>query len=156
LPFVEQQIQQSGVPAQDLCFEITETVAVANLQCAQAFMHGLKKLGCHFSLDDFGTGLSSFAYLKLFPVDTMKIDGSFVQDIVTNVVSQSVVAAMSEVARVMNLDTVAEYVQSEEAMSLLRDLGVTWGQGFMLGEPELLADRLDGLVDSVSTQSRSA
>jgi len=86
----------------------------------------------------------------------MKIDGSFVQDISTNVVSQSVVAAMSEVARVMNLDTVAEYVQNEEAMSLLRDLGVTWGQGFFLGEPELLTDRLDGLMASVSSQSRSA
>ena len=119
-------------------------------------MHSLKKIGCHFSLDDFGTGLSSFAYLKLFPVDTMKIDGSFVQDISTNVVSQSVVAAMSEVARVMNLDTVAEYVQNEEAMSLLRDLGVTWGQGFFLGEPELLTERLDVLVDSVSTRSRTA
>jgi diguanylate cyclase (GGDEF)-like protein len=156
LPFVEEKIKQSGVPPQVLCFEITETVAVANLQSAQAFMHSLKKLGCHFSLDDFGTGLSSFAYLKLFPVDTMKIDGSFVQDISTNVVSQSVVAAMSEVARVMNLDTVAEYVQNEEAMSLLRDLGVTWGQGFFLGEPELLTDQLDGLVASVSSQSRSA
>ena len=156
LPFVEDKIKQSGIPPEVLCFEITETVAVANLQSAQAFMHSLKKIGCHFSLDDFGTGLSSFAYLKLFPVDTMKIDGSFVQDISTNVVSQSVVAAMSEVARVMNLDTVAEYVQNEEAMSLLRDLGVTWGQGFFLGEPELLTDQLDGLVESVSTRSRTA
>ena len=156
LSFVEEQIKRSGVLPQSICFEITETVAVANLQSAQAFMHSLKKLGCHFSLDDFGTGLSSFAYLKLFPVDTIKIDGSFVQDVATNVVSQSVVAAISEVARVMDLDTVAEYVQSEEAMVLLRDIGVTWGQGFMLGEPELLSDRLDALAATVSTQSRSA
>ena len=88
LPFVEQQIQESGVPPDMLCFEITETVAVANLKRAQAFMHALKKIGCHFSLDDFGTGLSSFAYLKMFPVDTLKIDGSFVRDLTSNLVSR--------------------------------------------------------------------
>ena len=138
LPFVQGVIEQYGISPEVLCFEITETVAIANLQRAQNFMHTLKKLGCHFSLDDFGTGLSSFSYLKLFPVDTLKIDGSFVHDITTNVVSQSVVAAISEVARVMELETVAEYVQSDDAMILLRDLGVTYGQGFLLGEPQPL------------------
>lgn len=156
LPFVEQKIAQSGVPADMLCFEITETVAVANLQRAQAFMHALKKLGCHFSLDDFGTGLSSFAYLKLFPIDTLKIDGSFVQDIHSNVVSQSVVAAISEVARVMNLDTVAEYVEDEDACDLLRDLGVTYGQGFMLGRPQPLAESLDSLISAIEAEQISA
>jgi diguanylate cyclase (GGDEF)-like protein len=146
LPFVEQEIREKGVPPEMLCFEITETVAVANQQSAQKFMHTLQKLGCRFSLDDFGTGLSSFAYLKLFPVDTLKIDGSFVKDITTNVTSQSVVAAIAEVARVMNLETVAEYVQNEEAMNLLQDLGVTWGQGFLLGTPESMIERLDKLT----------
>jgi diguanylate cyclase (GGDEF)-like protein len=146
LPFVVEQIKTSGVPARMLSFEVTETVAVANLQRAQKFMHTLKDLGCRFSLDDFGTGLSSFAYLKLFPVDTLKIDGSFVRDITTNVTSQSVVAAIAEVARVMQLQSVAEYVQDEEAMVLLKDLGVTWGQGFLLGAPEPLAEKLDSLA----------
>jgi len=130
LQFVETQIRDHSIPPRLLCFEITESVAVSNMQRAQSFMHSLKRLGCHFSLDDFGTGLSSFAYLKLFPVDTLKIDGSFVRDVVTNQVSQSVVAAISEVARVMGLDTVAEFV--------LRDLGITYGQGFHIGEPRPL------------------
>ena len=145
LPFVVEQIEKSGVPAKMLSFEVTETVAMANLQRAQKFMHTLRDLGCRFSLDDFGTGLSSFAYLKLFPVDTLKIDGSFVRDITTNVTSQSVVAAIAEVARVMQLESVAEYVQDEAAMGLLKDLGVTWGQGFLLGAPEPLAEKLDTL-----------
>ena len=146
LPFVRKQIEKFGVPATMLCFEVTETVAVANLQRAQHFMHTLKTLGCRFSRDDFGTGVSSFAYLKLFPVDTLKIDGSFVHDITTNVTSQSVVAAIVEVARVMGLETVAEYVQDEASMALIKDLGVSWGQGFLLGAPEPLADKLNSLT----------
>ncbi len=155
LQFVREQIRSSGVAPQLLCFEITETVAVANMQRAQAFMHALKKMGCRFSLDDFGTGLSSFAYLKLFPVDTLKIDGSFVRDVATNKVSQSVVAAISEVARVMELETVAEFVQDDESLALLRDLGVHWGQGYLLGEPAPLADQLSGqaVFDTAGRQS---
>ncbi|TFG85856.1 MAG: EAL domain-containing protein [Chromatiales bacterium] len=145
LPFVQQQLESTRVPPELVCFEITETVAVANLQRAQAFMHAMRKIGCRFSLDDFGTGLSSFAYLKLFPVDTLKIDGSFIRDLPTNVVSQSVVAAISEVARVMQLETVAEFVQDDATLDLLSKLGITWGQGYLLGEPTLLADHISGL-----------
>jgi diguanylate cyclase (GGDEF)-like protein len=153
LEFVLEAIKKFNVSPDTLCFEITETVAVANLQRAQAFMHTLKKLGCYFSLDDFGTGLSSFAYLKLFPVSTLKIDGSFVRDITSNVVSQSVVAAISEVARVMKLETVAECVPDDEAIELLRDVGVTYGQGFLLGEPQPLHKSLDSLVEESITAS---
>ncbi len=154
LPFVQDEIKKYQVPPECLCFEITETVAVANLQRAQTFMHTLNKLGCFFSLDDFGTGLSSFAYLKLFPVSTLKIDGSFVRDLTTNVVSQSVVAAISEVARVMELETVAECVPDEEALELLRDIGVTYGQGFLLGEPQPLVEALDSAAVSAATNQR--
>lgn len=143
LDFCQEKIQGSGVPPAMLCFEITETVAVANMQHAQNLMHALRRLGCRFSLDDFGTGLSSFAYLKLFPVDTLKIDGSFIRDLATNAVSQSVVAAISEVARVMQLETVAEYVQDQEALDLLGRLGVTWVQGYLLGAPGILSDKLE-------------
>ncbi|MEO8224589.1 MAG: EAL domain-containing protein [Gammaproteobacteria bacterium] len=149
LGFVQQQLAASRVPADMICFEITETVAIANLQRAQNFMHTLRKTGCRFSLDDFGTGLSSFAYLKLFPVDTLKIDGSFIRDLPTNVVSQSVVAAIAEVARVMQLETVAEFVQDEAALALLGKLGVTWAQGYLLGEPVPLAACV-GLVPAVA------
>jgi Amt family ammonium transporter len=146
LGFVQQQIERSGVAPGMVCFEITETVAVANLQRAQTFMQTLRRSGCHFSLDDFGTGLSSFAYLKLFPVDTLKIDGSFVRDLSTNVVSQSVVAAIAEVARVMRLETVAEFVEDQATLNLLAKLGITWAQGYLLGEPTLLADRIGSLL----------
>lgn len=145
LGFVQQQLERSGVPPDMVCFEITETVAVANLQRAQTFMHTLRRSGCRFSLDDFGTGLSSFAYLKLFPVDTLKIDGSFIRDLASNVVSQSVVAAISEVARVMQLETVAEFVEDDATLELLGKLGITRAQGYLLGEPAPLSERLEGL-----------
>lgn len=143
LEFVQQRLAETGVSPAMLCFEITETVAMTNSQRAQEFMQTLRKLGCHFSLDDFGTGLSSFAYLKLFPVDTLKIDGSFIRDLGENAVSQSMVAAIAEVARVMGLETVAEYVQDRATLELLQKLGVTWAQGYLLGEPEPLTDKLD-------------
>jgi Amt family ammonium transporter len=155
LGFVQQELERSGVPPDMVCFEITETVAVANLQRAQAFMHTLRRSGCRFSLDDFGTGLSSFAYLKLFPVDTLKIDGSFIRDLTTNVVSQSVVAAISEVARVMQLETVAEFVEDKASLDLLGKLGVTWAQGYLLGQPALLSERIAGLASTAAPQ-RSA
>jgi diguanylate cyclase (GGDEF)-like protein len=151
LPFLQDQIRASGVSPDMLSFEITETVAVANLQRAQHLMHSLRRMGVHFSLDDFGTGLSSFAYLKLFPVDTLKIDGSFIRDLAANRVSQSVVAAIAEVARVMDLETVAEYVQDEATLAMLGSLGITWAQGYLLGEPELLADRIGELVSASTT-----
>jgi len=138
LPFVETAIRRSGVAPELIAFEITESVAVAKMQQAQAFMHALKKIGCRFSLDDFGTGLSSFAYLKLFPVDTLKIDGSFIRDVTSNVVSQSVVAAIAEVARVMQLETVAEYVQDQAGLDLLRSLNISYAQGFVIGTAEPL------------------
>ena len=145
-PGPRRNARNNGTAPGMLCFEITETVAVANIQRAQTLMRTLQKMGCQFSLDDFGTGLSSFGYLKLFPVNTLKIDGSFIKDISTNVVSQSVVAAISEVARVMELETVAEYVEDEKALSLLKDLGVHWAQGYLMGVPEPFADQLDSIV----------
>jgi diguanylate cyclase (GGDEF)-like protein len=156
LGFVDEAIRGSGVPADLIAFEITESVAVARMQQAQAFMHELRKLGCHFSLDDFGTGLSSFAYLKLFPVDTLKIDGSFVRDIATNMVSQSVVAAIAEVARVMQLETVAEYVQEQAALDLLRSLNISYAQGFFVGTTALLETQIDNIDQAVASGTRLA
>lgn len=156
LEYVVGQLTASGVPPRLVCFEITETVAIANIQRAQAFMHALRRLGCRFSLDDFGAGLSSFGYLKLFPVDTLKIDGGFIRDLDTNVVSQSVVAAISEVARVMQLETVAEYVQRAEVMDLLGRLGVTWAQGYLVGEPAPLRRQLEALHQATTVAAAAA
>jgi len=156
LGFVTDAVRRSGVPPDLITFEITESVAVARMRQAQAFMQELRRIGCHFSLDDFGTGLSSFAYLKLFPVDTLKIDGSFVRDIGTNVVSQSVVAAIAEVARVMQLETVAEYVQDQAAVDLLRGLGIGYAQGFFVGSTALLDEQIDGIDHAVATGAARA
>jgi diguanylate cyclase (GGDEF)-like protein len=153
LPFVQNIIKEFDVPPETICFEITETAAIANLKRAEHFMHTLRKNGCHFSLDDFGTGLSSFAYLKLFPISTLKIDGSFVSDINSNVVSKSVCAAISEVARVMELDTVAECVPDDAAIELLRDSGVTYGQGFFMGELEPIEVMFEKLAISATSKN---
>lgn len=156
LPFVLAEFERTKVPPSMICFEITESVAVTRMQQAQTLMHTLKRQGCTFALDDFGTGLASFAYLKLFPVDTLKIDGSFIRDVVTNVVSQSMVAAISEVARVMNLETVAEFVQDEAAVRLLRDLGISWAQGYLLGVPEPLERVIQARAIEATASKRTA
>jgi diguanylate cyclase (GGDEF)-like protein len=142
LEFLCAELERTSAPPSRLCFEITETAAVSNLKKAQAFMNELKERGCRFALDDFGTGLSSFAYLKMFPVDKLKIDGSFVHDICTNEISRSMVTAITAIARVMDIETVAEYVQDESTLKTIRELGVNWAQGFHVGEPILLSDVL--------------
>jgi diguanylate cyclase (GGDEF)-like protein len=156
LPFVMAELERTKVPPGMISFEITESVAVTRMQQAQNLMHSLQRAGCKFALDDFGTGLASFAYLKLFPVNTLKIDGSFIRDVVTNVVSQSMVAAISEVARVMNLETVAEFVQDDAALQLLRDLGITWAQGYLLGVPEPLTQVINARAVEATSTRRSA
>jgi diguanylate cyclase (GGDEF)-like protein len=146
LKFIEEEIESSGVPAASLCFEVTESAAVSNLNKAQAFIDALRKRGCSFSLDDFGAGLSSFAYLKNFQVDTLKIDGSFIRDITENRISESMVAAITQVAKVMNLKTVAEYVESQKTMSLIKKIGVDFAQGYAIGKPMAVDDVLQTLT----------
>ena len=147
LNFIEEEVVSSGVPWDSLCFEVTESAAVSNLKKAQAFIDALREKGCKFSLDDFGAGLSSFAYLKNFKVDTLKIDGSFIRDITENRISESMVAAITQVAKVMELETVAEYVENDEAREVITRLGVDCAQGFGVGMPVPLEDVLGELAD---------
>ncbi len=146
LGFVRERVEASGVAPAALCFEITETAAVANMDRAAGFIATMRELGCRFSLDDFGAGLSSFAYLKHFDVDTLKIDGGFVRDVTVNRVSEAMIAAITQVARVMGLATVAEYVTSEAVRRKVRELGVDYAQGYHIGEPIPLADVLAELA----------
>ena len=146
LEFIEDEIKQSGVPASCLGFEITESAAVSNLVKAQSFIDRLKALGCVIALDDFGAGLSSFAYLKNFEVDLLKIDGGFIHDITENRISESMVAAITQVAKVMELQTVAEYVGDKKAIKLLKELGVDFAQGHFIGRPVGLDDALGELT----------
>lgn len=151
--FIEEEIRHGGLSPSSLCFEITESAAVSNLSKAQAVIDQLKNGGCKISLDDFGAGLSSFAYLKNFNVDTLKIDGSFIRDITDNRISESMVAAITQVAEVMNLQTVAEYVESDLTRQLVTRLGVDFAQGHLLGKPipltEVLADFSATVPDGV-------
>ncbi|MYN05927.1 EAL domain-containing protein [Pseudoduganella aquatica] len=131
--YILEQFSEFGIDPAAICFEITETAVIANLPQAQAFMARLKTLGCRFSLDDFGSGLSSFAYLKALPVDYLKIDGMFIRDIKQNTINYALVKAINEVGHVMGMLTVAEYVEDEETLALVRRLGVDYAQGHAVG-----------------------
>jgi EAL domain-containing protein (putative c-di-GMP-specific phosphodiesterase class I) len=144
--FIEEELAHAGIKAESLCFEITESAAVSNLAKAQAVIDSLKGHGCTIALDDFGAGLSSFAYLKNFNVDTLKIDGGFIRDITDNRISESMVAAITQVAEVMGLQTVAEYVESDLTRQLITKLGVDFAQGHLIGKPELLDEVLSGFA----------
>jgi Amt family ammonium transporter len=133
--FVSEHLQRCGVSAGSLCFEITETAAVSNLARAQALIRQLSRLGCMFALDDFGAGVSSFAYLKNLPVHLLKIDGMFVRDMVSDASNRALVCSINEVGRAMGKRTVAEFVEDEATLELLRSLGVDFVQGFHVGAP---------------------
>lgn len=148
LEFIEEEIERSKLPDASLCFEITESAAVSNMKKAQEFIDRLRERGCQIALDDFGAGLSSFAYLKNFNVDTLKIDGGFIRDITHNRISESMVAAITQVAKVMRLKTVAEYVESEESRELVSALGVDYAQGHLIGKPVTLDLVLSDLAAS--------
>ena len=122
-------------PAHKISFEITETAAIANLSYATKFINQLKEQGCLFSLDDFGSGLSSFAYLKNLPVDYLKIDGLFVKDILHDKVDLAMVKSINEVGHVMNKKTIAEFVENEAIFNLLKSLGIDYAQGYGIGKP---------------------
>ena len=154
LEFIDGEFKERKVPAECICFEVTESAAVSNLQKAQNFIDALRDRGCTISLDDFGAGLSSFAYLKNFNVDTLKIDGGFIRDITQNRISESMVAAITQVAKVMELNTVAEYVESPETEKLVRKLGVDFAQGHSVGKPIPLGEALETLA--VESQTSTA
>jgi diguanylate cyclase (GGDEF)-like protein len=129
-------IAQHGVRPDLLCFEITETQAIGNLTQAREFMQTLHDAGCRFSLDDFGSGYASFAYLRELPFDTLKIDGLFVRDMHTEPTHQAMVRSMVDMARLLDKPVVAEFVETESVAQLLAELGVQWGQGYHFHRPE--------------------
>jgi diguanylate cyclase (GGDEF)-like protein len=146
LQYVIDEIKSSGLPPGVLCFELTETATIGNLVKAQNFMRCLQGLGCQFALDDFGTGVSSLAYLKDLSVNYLKIDGSFVRDAIVNARSESMIKAIAQLAKVMCMETIAEYVETDLLRARLADLGVDYGQGFAMGKAQRLEDLLQELA----------
>lgn len=138
LPFVIEQFQKSGLDASRICFEITETAAVASFSQANRFIQSLKELGCKFSLDDFGTGLSSFGYLKHFPVDFLKIDGSFVRGILHDPIDREMVRAINEIGHLTGKLVIAEFAENTEIIQMLAGLGVDYAQGYGIAQPSKL------------------
>jgi len=138
LQFVIAKFDETSVPAEKLCFEITETAAIRNLTSATRFITALKGWGCRFALDDFGSGLSSFAYLKHLDVDFLKIDGVFVKDIDGDAISLAMVKSINEIGKVMGKRTIAEFVESEAVLARLREVGVDYVQGYRIGRPKPL------------------
>jgi len=136
LSFIKEQINKFRIPTEIICFEITETVAVRNLAKASYFMHELKKIGCQFALDDFGSGVSSFGYLKALPVDYIKIDGVFVRDIANNKINQAMVKSINDIGKVMGKKTIAEFVENAEIVEILEKLEVDYAQGYYFSRPE--------------------
>jgi diguanylate cyclase (GGDEF)-like protein/PAS domain S-box-containing protein len=134
--FIVSELEQSSIEGNKICFEITETAAISNLNTATKFISRLKNLGCQFALDDFGSGLSSFGYLKNLPVDYLKIDGMFVKDIVQDPIDHAMVKSINDIGHVMNMKTIAEFVENDEIKGMLREIGVNYAQGFGIGKPQ--------------------
>ena len=148
LEFVQSQAAVAGVPYSAFCFEITETVAVADVAKAADFIRRLRTLGCKFSLDDFGSGMSSFGYLKHLPVDYLKIDGGFVKDMLDDPIDRAMVESINHIGHVMGKKTIAEFVENVQTLEALRSIGVDYGQGYGIAKPIPFA-----AVDSVNVSA---
>ncbi len=143
LTYVVDLFDETGIPCESVSFEVTETAAVANLTRAKRFISVLRGMGCSFSLDDFGAGLSSFSYLKSLPVDYLKIDGAFVRDMVIDRVSNAMVRSINEIGHLMGLKTIGEYAEDEMVLLALRQAGVDYAQGHAVSAPRLFSEILE-------------
>jgi len=142
LDFITDEFKRSGIKPDRICFEITETAAVANLVKASHFISVLKDMGCRFALDDFGSGLSSFAYLKNLKVDYLKIDGCFVRDMMNDPIDSALVEAINQIGHIMGIQTIAEFVENSDIQQAVRKLGVDYAQGYGVARPAPLDEIL--------------
>ena len=143
LNYIIEQLNRTEIGGYKICFEITETAAISNLNKATEFISSLKGLGCRFALDDFGSGLSSFGYLKNLSVDYLKIDGMFVRDIVDDPIDHAMVKSINDIGHVMGMQTIAEFVENDVIKGMLKEIGVDYVQGYGIGKPQPLEELLD-------------
>jgi EAL domain-containing protein (putative c-di-GMP-specific phosphodiesterase class I) len=134
-PLVERKLSQTGIDPDRIVFEITETSAISNFEQTKDKVNQLRSLGCRFALDDFGSGFNSYNYLKHFPVDILKIDGGFITDLENDEVDQLLVKSMIDIAHSLGKKTVAEYVEHQSTMDMLKSFGIDYIQGFLVGKP---------------------
>jgi EAL domain-containing protein (putative c-di-GMP-specific phosphodiesterase class I) len=153
--FVIAELAASGVAPDRLCFEITETAAVRDLSSARTFISRVRELGCHLALDDFGSGMCSFAYLKTLPVDRLKIDGSFVRTVADSPIDRALVNSINAIGHVLGLETVAEFVENDAIRAVLVELGIDYGQGYGLGKPIALEAALEPIAAAAPRQARA-
>ncbi len=144
LQYIISLLDKPGIVGNKICFEITETAAIANLQTAMEFISTLKKLGCRFAMDDFGSGLSSFGYLKNLPVDFLKIDGMFVKNIADDPIDHAMVKSINAIGHIMGMQTIAEFVENDEIKDIVNELGVNYAQGYGIAKPRPLLDIIHG------------
>jgi len=135
-PLVEKKLAQTGIEPHRIVFEITETSAISNFEQTKEMVERLRSLGCRFALDDFGAGFNSYSYLKHFPVDILKIDGGFITNLINDSVDQLLVKSMIDIAHSLGKKTVAEFVENQSTMDLLRSYGVDFVQGYLIGKPQ--------------------
>jgi len=145
LSFINDEIEKNNINPNQLCFEITETAAIVNLARAMDFISSLKNIGCKFALDDFGSGLSSFAYLKNLPVDYLKIDGGFIRDIVDDPIDHAFVESINQIGHVMGIQTIAEFVENDHILELLKQIGIDYAQGYGMSYPIPLSDLIKNI-----------
>ena len=148
LYFIINELEHENILSESVCFEITETAVISNLDSAINLMSILKRKGCQFSLDDFGSGLSSFSYLKNLPVDYLKIDGFFVKEVVHDPINRAMVESISHIGRVMGIKTIAEFVEDDAILRALATIGIDYAQGYGIGRPRPLNEELDRLLGS--------
>ena len=145
IEFLREQFALYQIPPQAICFEITETVAITNLSKAANFIDSLKKLGCRFALDDFGSGMSSFGYLKNLSVDYLKIDGNFVKRILEEPVDLAIIESINHIGHLMGIQTIAEFVETQEILDKISAIGIDFAQGYGIAKPRPLC------FDDIST-----
>ena len=136
LKFVRSALTRTGLPPQAICFEITETAAIGNLSNALSFIKNVRALGCKVALDDFGSGLSSFSYLKALAADYLKIDGAFVRDMLIDPMDAAIVVAINNIGHVAGMKTIAEFVEHTDIKAELANIGVDFAQGYAIHRPE--------------------